>query len=161
MKEIAASEPSVRLNIVGEGPLRRRLEQEVVELGLQGKVFFLGKCSQADVVGELTKARAVVLPSLTEGLGLAAMEAMFCGLPVVASNVGGIPDLVKDGETGYLVPPGDDAALADRILRLLGDRKAADAMGTKGREFVKTRFSARRYVEGYQELFKQALELRA
>jgi glycosyltransferase involved in cell wall biosynthesis len=159
MKKIGVSEPSARLNILGDGPLRPRLEAQVAELGLQGKVFFLGRRSQADIVHELRKSRVAVLPSLSEGLGLAAMEAMFCGVPVVASNVGGIPDLVKDGETGFLVAPGDDAALAERLQWMLDHREAADTMGKKGRELVEKNFSARRYVEGYRELFNKAIDL--
>jgi glycosyltransferase involved in cell wall biosynthesis len=159
MQDVVASEPSARLHILGEGPFRRRLEEEVAELGLREHVSFLGRRSQADIMSELTKSRVAVLPSLSEGLGLAAVEAMFCGLPIVASNVGGLPELVKDGETGYLVPPTDAAALAERLLWVLSHREDADAMGKRGREVIEKNFSTRRYVEGYRELLDKAQDL--
>jgi glycosyltransferase involved in cell wall biosynthesis len=161
MKAVVATESDVRLQIVGEGPLRARLEQESAALGLKEHVGFLGPLSQTDVATALRKSRALVLPSLSEGMGLVVLEAMSCGLPVVASDVGGIPELVADGETGFLVRPGDEETLAERLLWVLRHREEAVAMGSKGREQVEERFSTRAHADGYRQLFDKAKELLA
>ena len=97
-----------------------------------------------------------MLPSLSEGLGRVVWEAMASGLPVVASNVGGIPELVENGKTGFLVPPGDEEAFAKRILWLFENPAEALQMGARGRRAAKKLYSTEGYVEGYRALFLAA-----
>ncbi len=156
MSRVVAEEPRAHLTLIGDGPLRARLEQEAATAGLNERAHFLGPLSQIELRHRLHEASLLVLPSLSEGLGRVVLEAMACGLPVVASNVGGIPDLLNDGSTGFLVPPADEEALAERILWILRHGDAARRMGERGRQFVRDRFSTKRYIEGYAALFDAA-----
>lgn len=128
---------------------------------LPGRVRFLGRVEPAVLAAWMRRARVVVLPSLSEGLGRVVIEASATGTPVIGSRVGGIPDLVTDGVTGFLVPAGDEAALAERLRRLLTDADAARTMGARGRAFVEPRFSTRTFVEGYATVLGAAQELLA
>jgi len=101
--------PDVRLEIAGSGPERVALEREVTSLGMDNHVKFLGW--QADLMSVLARWDVFALPSLEEGFGIAALEAMAAGLPIVATSVGGIPELIEDGRTGWLVPPGNSKVL--------------------------------------------------
>ncbi len=114
--------PHALLVVVGDGEERTELETLAHGLGLDGRVRFAGARPHGDVIRFMRAADVFVLPSLVESFGIVLLEAMSCGLPVVASRVMGIPYLVEDGENGFLVPPGDEAALADRITALLQDR---------------------------------------
>jgi glycosyltransferase involved in cell wall biosynthesis len=129
------------------------------ERRLPGRVRFLGHVEPPALAAWMRRARVVVLPSLSEGLGRVVIEAMATGTPVIGSRVGGIPDLVTDGVTGFLVPAGDEAALAERVRRLLADADAARAMGARGRAFVEPRFSTRTFVEGYASVLGAAQTL--
>src|SRR5207244_4938639 len=103
--------------LVGDGPDRDAIEHQVDGLSLRKDVRFLGK---VETVGDVLRgADLFLLPSATESFGLAALEAMACGVPVIASAAGGLPEVVEDGKTGFLVPPGDVAAMAERALRVL------------------------------------------
>ena len=113
-----AGRPAVLL-LVGDGPERSRAEALARQLGLGGSVAFLGK--MLSFVEVLQASDVFLLPSESESFGLAALEALSCGVPVVASHVGGLPEVVPDGEVGYLAPVGDVATMADRVLRLLAD----------------------------------------
>ena len=144
--------------IAGDGPDRPAVEGEVRRLGLQSVVRLAG---ERDDVGELlAKADLFVLSSRSEGLPLSILEAMATGLPVVASRVGGVPELVVDGETGLLVPPGDPHALAAAIERLLDDPALRRRLGTAGRTRVSEHFdlaSARRaHLDLYRALLADA-----
>jgi glycosyltransferase involved in cell wall biosynthesis len=155
--ELARTGVEARLVIVGEGPCRTSLQSRHGS----GAVRFAGALPQADVRREMLGARLLVLPSLSEGLPRVIMEAMACSLPVVATSVGGIPELVEDGVTGYLVPPGDVEALAKRMRELIEDDPAARRMGSSGREKAERELSSARYFEGYRALFERASELLA
>jgi glycosyltransferase involved in cell wall biosynthesis len=144
-----------RLVIVGDGPLRSSLEREARSLGLADRVEFAGAVS--DVWPYLARADVFVFPSLSEPLGIAVMEAMAAGLPVVASAVGGIPELVTDGVTGYLAPPGDHAALSVHLKALLGDPGTRASMGAAARARAED-FKMERTVDGYFELYDTLLE---
>lgn len=124
------------LDVAGEGPQRRDLERLVEERGLADVVRFLVLLDEAGVAKALQAADLLVVPSLSEGLPVVIMEAMASGVPVVASRVDGIPELVRDGETGLLVPPSDPDALADAIARLMADSVSRDRMGAEGRRIV-------------------------
>jgi glycosyltransferase involved in cell wall biosynthesis len=113
-------------------------------------------------VGELMAALDVfVMPSLWEGLPLALILAMGAGLPVVATAVAGIPEVVTDGETGWLVPPGDSAALARALAAVLGDRERAKSVGAAAKRWVRPRFGVDEYVAAVAALYDQLLTARA
>ena len=130
--------PEARLLLVGDGPERRALERTVAGRGWGGIVTFAGE--QADVRPWLRRMAVYVQPSLAEGMSNSILEAMASGLPVVATRVGGTPDVV-DGSVGLLVPPEDPAALATALVTLLGDPARRAAMGAAGRERVARQFS--------------------
>src|SRR5204863_7072488 len=117
-------------------------------LGLGDRVRFLGHVE--DVPALLGTADAFVLPSLSEAFPNAAIEAMAAGLPVVASRVGGLPDLVDEGRTGVLVPPSDPRALADALTALIADPEAATALGRAAHDEVRARYSFDRMVRSFE-----------
>jgi glycosyltransferase involved in cell wall biosynthesis len=136
--------PTLRLEIAGTGAQREDLEREVGRLGLTGRVCFLGW--QRDLGPIFRSWDIFAMPSLEEGFGMAGLEAMAQGLPVVATSVGGLPEIVKDGQTGYLVPPSDVMALAGRLRLLIPDSEHRRAMGAAGRERARNHFSVDRMV---------------
>jgi phosphatidylinositol alpha-1,6-mannosyltransferase len=117
--------------------------------GLAGTVRFTGALPRAGVRAELQRARVFALPVQTrlaglnpEGLGLAALEAAACGLPVIIGDSGGAPETVRDGQSGFVIPPDDHRMLADRLVLLLNDPERSRAMGADGRAYVRQRFSS-------------------
>jgi glycosyltransferase involved in cell wall biosynthesis len=141
----------LRVEVAGDGPCRVELGRLVEELGLEGRVSFLGEVR--DIPGQLARSAIFALPSRSEGISLTLLEAMACGLPVVATRVGGTPEVVLDGQTGLLVPPGDPTALADAILRMRRDDETASRMGEAGRRRVERDFGVRRMVADYLALY--------
>ncbi len=139
------------LLVVGDGELRADLERAVHERGLSSAVVFAGR--RDDVADVLSAFDVFVLSSATEGLAVTLLEAMAAGLPVVATRVGGNPEVVVDGETGRLVPPRDPAALAAAIGEVLGDRSRAKRMGERGAERARGRFGIDAMVGGYLALY--------
>ncbi|NCO86554.1 MAG: glycosyltransferase family 4 protein [Rhodobacterales bacterium] len=133
---IADRLPRLRLTLVGDGPDRRALEAEARGL----PVAFVGYKSQSEVAELLRGADALVLPSFAEGLPVVLMEAMAARLPVIATRIAGVPELVEDGASGLLVPPGDAQALAAAIAAVLGDPARAGRMGAAGRAKVSAEF---------------------
>lgn len=126
--------PGAHLVLAGDGPQRSRLADLCERLGLRGRVTFLGFIAHDRVPALLRGADVLVVPSRYEELGTALVEAMYCGVPVVATRTGGIPQVVVDGVTGLLVAPGDAAGLAEAIDRLLGDPWLRRRMGEHGRQ---------------------------
>lgn len=143
-----------QLILVGEGAERSSLEALASELDLDN-VTFTG--STNDVRSYLQQADLFVLPSRSEGIPNALLEAMACGLPVVASAVGGIPDVVQDGESGLLVPPDDVPALAGAIGRLLADSDLRRRMGEKGRQRVVSDYSLKATTTRHLELYREVI----
>jgi glycosyltransferase involved in cell wall biosynthesis len=145
--------------VVGDGPLRPELERRAHALGLDGTVVFLGL--RRDVPDLMPLFDLLVLPSLNEGMGRVAVEALAAGRPVVGSRVSGIQDIVADGQTGLLVPPADPHALAAAIIRCLGDPEQARAMGRRGqakaREYSIEAMMAK--IEGMYERWADARQL--
>jgi sugar transferase (PEP-CTERM/EpsH1 system associated) len=152
---LASDHPDAILLLVGGGSQQAALERMSRRLGISERVRFLG--DRADVPDLLRGMDVFVLPSLWEGMPNAALEAMAVGLPVVATAVGGTPEVVVDGVTGLLVPPGDPDALAQSIARLLCDPDLRYKMGQAGRERVVKHFSVGRMVEQTEWLYEQLL----
>jgi glycosyltransferase involved in cell wall biosynthesis len=146
-----------RLLLIGAGPEEERLRNLAEALGLSSRVEFLGPIWGERKFQYLAAADVFVLPSAHEGFGLVFLEAMYCGLPVIASSSGGQIDFLKDGETGFLIPVGDIDALADRILRLGRDEALRRQMSEFNREYVK-RFHISGVAERYEALFSQVIE---
>jgi N-acetyl-alpha-D-glucosaminyl L-malate synthase BshA len=144
-----------RLLIVGEGPELGRAEQLMNDLGVTAHVELIGEAQ--DVVGLLSASDVFLLPSLQESFGLSALEAMACGVPVVASNVGGLPEVVTDGVAGFLHPPGQVARMAESAIRILSDPALHAQMAAEGVRLAKERFSADRIVPQYEALYENAL----
>lgn len=133
--------PEAHLTVVGDGPERERFEQLADRLGLSGAVRFAGYRSQAEVADHLAETDVFVLPSYAEGVPVTLMEAMGSAIPVIATQVGGVTELVDDGVNGFVVRPGDVGALADRLELLVGDPDLRRRLGTAGRQTVVTEFS--------------------
>jgi glycosyltransferase involved in cell wall biosynthesis len=133
LRELRRRVPRAVLRIAGDGEHRERLECGVAELGLEEAVSFLGTCGAARVRALLRGAAALVVPSIYEGMPLVVLEAMEAGVPVVASRVSGIPEVVVDGETGWLVPPESPEALAGALEEVLSDPGEARRRGEAGR----------------------------
>jgi glycosyltransferase involved in cell wall biosynthesis len=143
--------PDFRLEIVGDGVCMMELRQLAEELHLGDGVTFLGQ--RRDVPALLSRASLLVLSSLSEGVSLTLLEAMASGLPVVATRVGGNPEVVADGETGLLVPPADAPALAAALLRLHRDAEMRRRMGEAGRRRVERHFDVRGMVAAYERMY--------
>lgn len=140
MKILRDRHPEARLLIAGDGEHRGSLERRTAELELGPAVRFLGRCDAARVRGLLRGARALVVPSIYEGMPLVVLEAMEAGVPVIASEVSGIPEVVEDGGTGWLVLPEDPVDLADALAEALADPDEAARRGEAGRRTVEERF---------------------
>ena len=151
--------PDLSLTLVGDGPDRAALQVRVTALGLGDAVHFAGYKSQAEVADLLARHDALVLPSFAEGVPVVLMEAMAAKMPVIATAVGGVSELVHDGETGCLVAPGDEAALRGAILRLMGDSAHRLRMGEAGRARVKADFTATTEAARLARLFRSGADL--
>jgi glycosyltransferase involved in cell wall biosynthesis len=143
--------PSLRLEIAGTGPQREQLEREASRLGLKDQVRFLGW--QRDLSPMFRNWDVFASPSHEEGFGMAALEAMAEGLPVVATSVGGQPEVIEDCKTGYLVPPSDVAELTRRLRLLVADPERRRTMGAAARERVRNHFSVDRMVADVAALY--------
>ena len=151
---IVAARPEARLLIMGRGPDEPRLRKLVTRLGLDDTVTFSGFMPWDDLVATLHRAHVFLNPSPKEGWGLTVIEANQCGLPVVASDRPGLRDSVRDGETGFLVPYGDDRAFADRALALLDDPALFARQSAAAREWA-AGFSWRRCIDESLDLFTE------
>ena len=156
---VADAAPAFQLDLVGDGPERGALQKLRDDLGLEGRVHFLGE--RGDVAALLGAADVFVLSSIGEGLSLTLLEAMASGLPVVATRVGGNAEVVVQGRTGLLVPPGSPSELADAILSLFRDPERARRMGEAGRRRVEEAFNLRRVAAAYEGLYRELLARKA
>ncbi len=143
--------------LVGEGPLRAEIENQAAELGITDQVHLLG--DRADVSPLVSAFDLLVLASLHEGLPNAVMEAMAAGVPVVATAVGGTKELITDGETGYLAPSANSAALAERILFALCDEIHRDEIVSAARRRITSAFGIERMVESVEALYDEVMEV--
>ena len=143
-----------RLKIIGDGPARVTLEQQARALNLQDRVEFLGALAQKDLPRHYAECAVFALPSIREGMGLVFAEALLCGAPVIAANSGGVTDIVRDGETGLLVPERDARALADAIEKLLNDRAFAARLASNGAAWVRERYTRDCVAAQFAEVLK-------
>lgn len=141
--------------LVGDGPLYDDLHAEIAERGLADRVFLTG--FREDVPNVLAASDVLVLPSFREGTPRVITEAMASGLPVVATDIAGIPEQIEDGENGYLIPTGDPHELRERIVDLVGDKKLRERMGTKGLERTE-QFSMETMVKELDNMYQDLLE---
>ncbi|HLG71509.1 MAG TPA: glycosyltransferase family 4 protein [Chloroflexota bacterium] len=153
---IARAIPGVHLDLIGDGPLRPALEEQSRRLGVAARVSFRGWGSHQDVLAHLRQASLFVLPSLDEGMSNALLEAMACGLPVVATNISGNEELVEPGGNGWLVPTRDAQAIAEAAVSILSDAATRQRMGAASRELAASR-TWPRTAEAYLDLFETAL----
>jgi glycosyltransferase involved in cell wall biosynthesis len=151
MREVVRVHPEANLVLVGDGVRRPLLEQQARRLGISGRCHFLGQ--RRDGPSILARAAASVSASYAEGISNAILEAMAMRLPMVATAVGGSPELVRDGQNGFLVPPGAPAALARRMIDLLGDAQLRRKMGERGRRIVEREFSLEQMRTSYDALY--------
>jgi glycosyltransferase involved in cell wall biosynthesis len=147
--------PELELDIAGRGPLEPALRALAKELGVAGSVRFLGYVSP--IQEAIERAAIVVVPSMGEGFGMVALEAMERARPVIAAEIGGLGELVRDGETGLLVPPGSSEPFADAIVALARDLSRAAAMGVAGRRRALADFLEERCIARTELLYREAL----
>ena len=152
---VLAEFPDATLLIVGEGSRREALEAQVAALGISRSVVFTGR--REDVPAVTAALDVAVLPSYREAQGLTILEAMALSRPVVASNVGGIPEMIEDGKTGLLVPPHDPGALATAIARLLGDHPLADTLARAAHDMVHERFCVELMARAVETIYDEAV----
>ncbi len=152
---VRAAVPDAAFVIAGEGELMPSLQALAAELGIADDVHFIGRC---DDVGTLLFASDIgVLSSKAEGFANAILEYMAAGLPVVATDAGGVREAIVEGETGYVVASGDDEKMADRLVKILSDNEEARAMGARGRSLVAERFSSDRHLKNTLDLYDELL----
>lgn len=152
---VADADASFRLDVVGDGLSRPSLERLCRELRLERHVTFHG--TRDDVLGVLSEARLFVQASLSEGISLTLLEAMAAGVPIVATRVGGTPEVVDHGVTGLLVPPSDPEALAAAMLTVLNDRSMAQRMSDAARRRAERSFNVRQMAASYEALYEEAV----
>ncbi len=148
---LAESFPDAHLVFVGEGTLRPELEAQARALRLAHRVFFLG--ARQDVAEWLNAIDLFVLPSISEGLPNVLLEAMACCKPVIATRIGGVPELVQSGENGFLVPPGEAAPLREVLRQVLAHRAQLNRLALSGRATVESSFSLQQQVAAFEETF--------
>jgi len=162
-RKIVANSKKYTLMIVGDGPLKKKLENKVLSYGLQDYVIFLGSLSHNKVLALMQNAAVLVQPSITagsgdtEGLGIVFLEAAASGIPVIGTQHGGIPEAVIDNVTGFLVPERSVDAIAEKLVILLKDKLLRMKMGCAGRKMVEERFDIRRQSEILESIYKSLL----
>ncbi len=151
VSEVKIKYPNIKLVIVGEGGERKNLEDLIKDLKLENHMILIGR--RKEIPKLLKSSNIFVLPSRREAFGLVNLEAMITPLPVIASHIGGIPEIVKDEETGILVKPEDEKELAKALEKLISDPKLREKMAEKGFLRVKENFSAKEMAEKYEKLY--------
>ena len=157
-RAIVERRPAAHVVFLGRGGLHDALLAEAEALGIRDRVHLLGY--RDDVREWLPLMDVFTMPSLSEGLPLSLLEAQGAGVPAVVTDVGGMPEVVRHGETGFVVPPGDGAALTDRISFLLGDSSCAARMGAAARALVADRFGRDRMMAEYRDVYDHATRRR-
>jgi len=155
---VAKQFTKVKFIMVGEGSLRQRLEKQVKGEKLQNKFIFTGW--REDMYEILSMLDILVLPSLNEAVGMILIEAQALGVPVIATNVGGIPEVIRDNQTGILVPSGDIHSLAQAIMHLLEDEQKRLAMAQAARNWIRDKFKAQDMVNEISDLYQELISNR-
>ena len=158
IERLTAARPTLQLLLVGEGPERLAIEAEIVSRGLQSHVRLLGL--RSDVAQLLSAADAFLLSSVSEGIPVTVIEAMLAELPVVATRVGGMGEVVESEVTGFLAAAGDDATLAESLDRLLSNESLRRQMGQAGRQRATQLFSEQQMHESYAQLYQEMLSVK-
>lgn len=162
-QKVSKAIPSTKLLIIGDGPLRETLESLTDELGLKDCITFTGAQSHSNVLAHMQKSAMLVLPSVysktgdAEGLGMVLLEAAAYGLPLVGTNHGGIPEVVIDGETGYLVPERDENVLAEKIITLMSNQQERFRMGLNARKLIESNFDIHVQTQKLEAFYEEAL----
>jgi glycosyltransferase involved in cell wall biosynthesis len=154
-RELCAAYPALKVVIVGEGPDRQAIESMIQRFGLQSNVILAGQHS--DMPGIYAALNIFVLPSLNEGLPMTILEAMAASKPVIATRVGAIPKVIKDGETGLLVDPGDVNGLRDALARLLADSDLCRRLGSAGHDWVSRNYTSEAMALKYRQMYDEVL----
>lgn len=151
--------PELSLSLAGEGELTANLKRLTSELGIAEKVKFVGFIPNTTIYEFIQQHHIMVMPSVmdSESFGVAALEAAACGRPVIASNIGGVPEVVVDGKTGILVPPQDIQKLSEAIINLAKDAKKREEMGQTGHRFVKEKYSWERSLDLMCDLYERLI----
>jgi phosphatidylinositol alpha-1,6-mannosyltransferase len=157
-KPVAAARPEARLLIAGGGPLLPELRRHAERLGLGASTVFTGYVPEVEKAEHFNLADVFFFPSAMEGFGFSVAEAMASGVPVVASDRGSIPELVVDGEGGFVCDPAEPGCFVERLLRLLGDRALREKLGAASRERAHRQFRWEACVEGTRRVYEAALE---
>lgn len=156
--------PDVKLMIIGAGPLKEQLENLTASLNLTDSVIFAGAMSHADVLANMQKAAVLVLPSVhsktgdAEGLGMVLLEAAAYGLPLIGTKHGGIPEVIIDGQTGYLVPERDSDSLAEKIIKIMSSKDDRLEMGRNARKLIELNFDIYEQTEKLEALYAKAMK---
>jgi len=152
-------EPDLAFKLImcGDGPERTDAEALAERLGVANSVDFVGKQPQSRIREYLSVADLLLLPSQSESFGLTALEAMACEVPVVATRVGGIPEVVEDGNCGYLFEIGDVDGMAEAARKILANHSLREDFGRRGREIAVTRFTTERIIPQYEALYERVL----
>jgi glycosyltransferase involved in cell wall biosynthesis len=153
----AMKTPAASLDIVGDGPNRESLQHLAQQLGVSSRIRWHGQLSQSELPLLYQRAAAVVIPSVDEGLGLVAVEALLCETPVVAFDSGGLRDVIQHEKTGLLVKPGDSAALANALDDLLAREGRGSGLGRAGRLYALSAFAPESAARRYAEIYRQVL----
>ncbi len=158
--QLAQEQPAAHLWLVGKpenAGYTAQLHEQVSRAGLDERVTFVGGVDQPTLAGYMTRSRCLVLASTSEGLPRVVVEAMMSGLVPIATRVSGIPEVIRDGETGYLIPPEDPAALLT-ALRTVYQHADIDAMGARARAYAEQFFTEAAYLDGYRQLLSHAAD---
>lgn len=155
IEQAVRTQPNVRLLIVGEGDQRAAIEASIRERKLEQQVVLSG--NRADIADLLAAADAFLMSSISEGIPLTIIEAMAAGLPVVSTAVGGIPEMIQDGQNGFLTDSGDHVGLADALVLLQLDVTVRNAVASKGREQATQLFSQQSMLDGYRSIYEEML----
>ncbi len=148
----------LRLIIIGDGPQKIVVQSLVTQLSLDGQVSIIGRVKNADVPYYLNQFNIACFPSMSESFGVAAIEASACEVPVIASNIGGLPEVVIDGKTGYLVKPGNEQDLSEKMYHLVIDKELRKKMGLEGRKFVSKNYDWQENLKLMEKYLYQIIE---
>jgi len=149
--------PDIQVNLAGDGDMEEQLKQMIKDFDLSDNVRLLGWMSNKDIYSFIQQHHFLVMPSLKEAFGVAVLEASACGRPAIASDVGGVSEVLVDGQTGILVPKGDADKLAEAILKLANDVDLRTKMGAAGRVFVRENYTWDKSLDMMEELYERLL----